>query len=52
MESLQVLQWGWQKGRSNVLKGFLDHNAHYELEERLIDIMANRHKKSKANNIV
>ena len=52
MESLQVLQWGWQKGRSNVLKGCLDHNAHYELEERLIDIMANRHKKSKANNIV
>ena len=52
MESLQVLQWGWQKGGSNVLKGCLDHNAHYELEERLIDIMANRHKKYKANNIV
>ena len=52
MDSLQVLEWAWQKRGSNVLEGCLDHNAHYELEELLIDIMAYGHIKSKTNNIV
>ena len=36
MDSLQVLEWAWQKRGSNVLEGCLDHNAHYELESFLL----------------